>query len=110
MIEHGEVVRESIIIPNEVHVFHVRTPGSIAKGLTYCITISEFPRWSCLDFTKREAKKNPYMPCKHIYFVFLIVLRLSDAVHQFTYQATLTKVELFQALCVNLHTKQLLQR
>lgn len=96
--ENGEVVRENIIIPHEVHVFHVRTTGSMSKGLTYSVLISEFPRCTCLDFTEREARKSPYMPCKHIYFVFIVVLGLTEMVHQFMHQAALTKVELFQAL------------
>lgn len=94
----GEVLRENVVVPNEMHVFNVESEGSKERGLTYTITISELPRCTCEDFMKREAKKEMYMPCKHIYFVFIRVLGLSDSIHEFIHQAALTKIELFQAL------------
>lgn len=95
---HAVVLRESIIVPNEVHVFFLETEGSKARGISYSITISQFPRCTCEDFVRRDAKASVYIPCKHIYFVFIRTLGLDANVHEFMHQAALSNIELFQAL------------
>lgn len=95
---HAELIREAIIICNESHTFFLSTEGSKAKGLNYSITLSDFPRCSCEGFQKRESKRLPYVPCKHMYYIFLQILGLDHLAHEFIHQAALTKVELFQAL------------
>lgn len=94
----AQVVQEVILMCGESHIFHVSTEGSRAKGVTYSVTISDFPRCTCEGFQKREAKHLVYVPCKHIYYIFLQVLGLDQNAHEFIHQAALTKVELFQAL------------
>ena len=94
----AQVIREAIIVCNESHVFYVATEGSRAKGVNYSISIADFPRCTCEGFQKRETKHLPYVPCKHMYYIFMNVLGLDHLAHDFIHQAALTKVELFQAL------------
>ena len=38
------------------------------------VTIQKNPMCLCVEFKDRVAKKRPYFACKHIYFVFLMIL------------------------------------
>ena len=96
--EPMQVMKEDIIIANKVHVFHVKTHGSEEKGITYSVTLCDFRKCSCMDFLQRDANKKPYTPCKHMYYIYIVVLGLSDVVHDFMHQAALSKLEIFQAL------------
>lgn len=94
----ANLVKEDIVLCNEAHLFYVSTPGSLLAGVHYVVSISEFPSCSCPDFQKREAKHGTFVPCKHMYYIFLRVLNLDAQVHEFMHQAALSKTELFQAL------------
>ncbi|KAL3702249.1 hypothetical protein R1sor_020271 [Riccia sorocarpa] len=54
-------------------------------GRIYIVQICCFPACSCQDFWEREVRRSTFTPCKHIYWVYLEVLRidpLSQRIHQ----------------------------
>ena len=93
-----EIVHETQAIHGESHILWVDTTASKAKGFAFAITICKFPRCSCPDFVMREVKKEPYMPCEHLYFFFIRVLGLDPKVHKYMHLGALTKLELSQTL------------
>ena len=95
---HAKLVREVILVPNASHVFHVSTEDSVHKGVTYAVTVADFPQCTCEDFQKCDNQHLTYVPCKHMYFVFFCVLGLDSVAHEFIHQAALTKAELFQGI------------
>ena len=72
--------------------------GIHALCINYSVIVVEFPHFTCEGFLKRESKRLTYIPCKHLYYVYLKILGLDSTSHDFIHQAALTKVELFWAL------------
>ena len=70
------VIREAIIQCDKLHIFYVNTEGSRANNVNYFVSVSEFPCCTCEGFQKMESKKLVYVPCKHMYNIFLKVLGL----------------------------------
>lgn len=94
----AEIVRETQVVHAESHILWVNTTASKAEGFAFAVTICEFPRCSCPEFVMREVQKEAYLPCEHLYFVFIRVLGLDPRVHKYMHQGALTKLELSQAL------------
>ena len=92
------LVFEAIVLCNESNIFFVSTKGSQALGVNYSVIMFEFPRCTCKGCLKRESKWLTYIPCKHLYYVYLQILGLDSTSHCFIHQEVLTKFELFQAL------------
>ena len=72
---HAEVVGSHIHIEGVKETFSINplTNGSQDTPLIE-VTIQKNPTCSCVEFRDRVAKKRPYLACKHIYFVFLMIL------------------------------------
>lgn len=72
---HAEVVGSHIHIEGVKETFSINplTNGSQETPLIE-VTVQKNPMCSCVEFRDRVAKKRPYLACKHIYFVFLMIL------------------------------------
>ena len=81
------------------HVYSVGTLGSANDGHVYEVTISNFPACNCPDFTTMiGAKKRKYVPCKHLYYIFLKRMNLAPGVEDFIHQQTLSHTEIQRLL------------
>lgn len=67
-------------------MFWVATIETKKVGISYTVTISEYPICSCPEFACTDASKESYQPFKHIY------------IYKSMHQAILPKFELSQTL------------
>ncbi|KAL3690167.1 hypothetical protein R1sor_016476 [Riccia sorocarpa] len=52
---------------------------------SYIVQLCCFPTCSCEDFFERESRRSTYLPCKHIYWVYMNILGLrpdANIMHQ----------------------------
>ena len=82
----ARVVEESCKEDGCKESFKVETHGANDHVGLYTVCICKEPKCSCPDFTERLAKRQPYLACKHLYFVFLRVLGLSQNENMFIHQ------------------------
>lgn len=68
-----EIVGGHVQKEGNKEVFNLRESSS-KEALPIEVTIQNHPLCSCAEFNDRLAKRRPYLACKHIYFVFLMVL------------------------------------
>ncbi|MCO5572082.1 hypothetical protein L7F22_025833 [Adiantum nelumboides] len=92
------IQRRRIVVPKEHVEYTLSTEGSIKKELHYMVIVSAFPSCTCDNFQNRDHRGKRYMPCKHLYFIYMRELGLNVDHQKFIHQATLTKRELQQAL------------
>ena len=53
-------------------VYTLCIDGSATQGIVYRVTISDYPTCDCPHFSKMMAKKTvAYVPCKHLYWIYL---------------------------------------
>ena len=72
---HAKVVGNHIHIEGVKETFCINPLTSGIQDTPLIeVTIQKNPMCSCVEFRGRVAKKRPYLACKHIYFVFLIIL------------------------------------
>ena len=89
------------IIVNKEHVdYNISTLGSQEIGETYKVTISTFPCCTCEDFKRRVDQGRKYMPCKHLYHIYIKELGMDVSKQKFVHQAALTKRELHYLFCL----------
>ncbi len=91
-------VVEEISRAHGVHeVFKVESLGENGHVGLYSVSICKEPSCTCPDFTI-VAKQKPYLACKHLYFVLLRVLGLSQNENMFIHQPIVNEADLFKAL------------
>ena len=65
------------VVVDKKHVdYTISTPGSQKNGETYKLTISTFPTCTCGDFQIRVDHQKKYIPCKHLYYIYVNEFRL----------------------------------
>ena len=68
-------VTEEICRAEGAHeVFKLESYGADHQVNTYEVQVCKEPSCTCSDFSERVSRKQPYMACKHMYFIFLCVL------------------------------------
>lgn len=60
----------------------------------YRVRICKFPSCTCPDFSCRHASTSNYIPCKHLFYVYLRELKLKNDVEHVMHQASLTEADL----------------
>ncbi|KAL3692942.1 hypothetical protein R1sor_006593 [Riccia sorocarpa] len=71
-------------------LFHVAS-GESPDERIHIVRICCFPACSCQDFWERETGLRTYVPCKHIYWVFLNIFRYDANQKMHSYMALLTQ-------------------
>ena len=90
---------EEVCRSEHIHeIFKVESKGDNAHIGIYDVHVKDEPSCTCPDFVDRESKKKPYLACKHLYFVFLRVLGLSQNENMFIHQPILSNRDLYNAL------------
>ena len=75
-------------------IYIIQSYESNKEGATYQVTIGTEPSCSCVDFSRNLSMKK-YIPCKHMYFVYLHVKGLDVNENMFIHQPTLCLQDLF---------------
>lgn len=90
-------VLEEVVREESVHeIFKIESLGNNNQRHEYKVEVKTQP--SCPDFADRDQKKKPYLACKHLYFVYLRVLGLSQNENMFVHQPLLSQQDLYNAL------------
>ena len=85
-------MRKRQVIHGKYHILKVNTITSNAKGFAFAATSCHFTRCSFSNFVMKMAKKEMYMPCGHLYFVFIRVLGHDPKLHKYMHQGAPTKM------------------
>lgn len=89
-----------IKVPSEhKEVYVVESFESSSTGKRYQVTIGIEPKCTCEDFAK-NISSGKYIPCKHLYFVFLKVKGLDVNENMFIHQPVLTTHDLFHVFAI----------
>lgn len=80
---NAKIIGETCRIEHRHEIFKVESRGDNDHMEIYDVHIKDEPSCTCPDFAEREVKKRPYLACKHLYFVFLRVLGLSQNENMF---------------------------
>ena len=68
--------------------------GDSSEGVLYEVMVSLFPDCSCAYFISMiGAKTRKYVPCKHLYFIFLKRMNMAPDVEECIHQQTLSESE-----------------
>ena len=95
---NAKIIGETCRIEHRHEIFKVESRGDNGHMGIYDVHIKDEPPCTCPDFADREVKKRPYLACKHLYFVFLQVLGLSQNENMFIHQPILSNRDLYNAL------------
>ncbi|KAL3686650.1 hypothetical protein R1sor_009224 [Riccia sorocarpa] len=77
--------------------YKICTHVQSAEPNHYIVQICYFPCCSCDDFFQRETRRNTFVPCKHMYWVYLNIFGLSLN-EVFIHQPVFTRDELDKLL------------
>ena len=94
----GKVVGEVCQIELQHEIFKLESHRDDGEITLYDVHVKKEPSCTCPDFVEREAKGKPYLACKHLYFIFLCVLGLSQIENMFIHQPILSELDLYKAL------------
>lgn len=70
--------------------FKLRTHENLRTPNNYFVQVCIFPSCSCPDFYNCHSRRQPFMPCKHLYWVYQTVFKLDVEESTLTSQAILT--------------------
>ena len=80
------------------HVVFTLLTSSQNNEDEYDVSISQQPTCTCPDFQARHMEGRSYLACKHLNYVFLVLLRLDQNSNMFIYQPVLSEIEVFQTI------------
>ena len=70
--------------------------------MEWSVTMDKFPRCNCVAFQKmfytNIGKKGNYIPCKHQYYVLLIVLQANPIIDECVHNTTWSNYEVAKLL------------
>ena len=84
-IHYIEVIKEE-----KCEVFVIATKNSDINNEKYRVTIAKNPGCTCKDFQIRVGEDRAFMPCKHLYFIYLRVCGMDN---MFIHQPNLTELQ-----------------
>ncbi|KAJ7560362.1 hypothetical protein O6H91_04G126600 [Diphasiastrum complanatum] len=87
-------VKEQVHIRDRDVNFHVQSFASNPDGTIHIVKICDSLTCTCEDFNSMLAKRK-FTPCKHMYFVYVVVLGLDIDNNTCIHQPHLSLIELF---------------